>query len=125
MNPADRDLKLMHAALVITWLGTTLVSALEWNGQSRTVLEQAGFTDRGVNNALIGLGIALDLAVGLALWLKPVRWVYLGALLAMAALTLTGTLIQPRLWLDPLGPLLKNLPIAAMLWFLANRKPTR
>ncbi len=125
MNTEDRDLRLMHAALVLTWLGTTLVSALEWNGASRTVLEQAGYTDRTVNNVLIGLGIAVDLTVGLALWLKPVRTVYLGALLAMAAMTLAGTVIQPRLWLDPLGPLLKNLPIAAMLWFLANRSAKR
>jgi hypothetical protein len=36
----------------------------------------------------------------------------------MTAMTVIGTALQPTLWLHPLGPLLKNLPIAAMLWFL-------
>jgi cation transport ATPase len=117
----DPDRRLMHATLVITWLATAAISVIEWNGQSRGVLQQAGITQRAVADALIALGIAVDLAVGLALWFRPGRTVYLGALLAMAAMTVTGTLIQPRLWLDPLGPLLKNLPIAAMLWVLARR----
>jgi cation transport ATPase len=120
-NLNDRDRRLMQATLVITWLATAAISVIEWNGQSRSVLQQAGITQRGMADALIALGIAVDLAVGLALWLRPGRNVYLGALLAMAAMTVTGTLIQPRLWLDPLGPLLKNLPIAAMLWVLARR----
>ena len=120
MDLDEPDRKLMHAALVITWLATALVSVAEWNGQSRQVLQQAGFTARGLQDALIALGVAVDVAVGLALWLKPGRRACLAALLAMAAMTATGTLIQPRLWLDPLGPLLKNLPIAAMLWVLAK-----
>ena len=36
----------------------------------------------------------------------------------LMAMTVIGTALQPALWLHPLGPLLKNLPIAAMLWFL-------
>jgi hypothetical protein len=32
-----------------------------------------------------------------------------------------GDLLQPALWLHPLGPLLKNLPIAALLWHLYRR----
>jgi hypothetical protein len=121
MDLDEPDRKLMHATLVITWLATAAVRVAEWNGQSRQVLQQAGFTARGLQDALIALGVAVDVAVGLALWLKPGRMAYLAALLAMAAMTVTGTFIQPRLWLDPLGPLLKNLPIAAMLWVLARR----
>lgn len=123
MTLYDRDRRLMHASLVITWLATALISTIEWNGQSRVVLLQAGITDHSMADVLIALGIAVDLGVGLALWLRPGRVVYLGALLAMAAMTLTGTIIQPRLWLDPLGPLLKNLPVAAMLWALSRPSP--
>jgi cation transport ATPase len=121
MSLAEPDRRLLHASLVITWLATAAFSVIGWNGASRGVLQQAGITDRGLQDALIALGIAVDVVVGLALWWKPGRTVYLGALLAMAAMTLTGTVIQPRLWLDPLGPLLKNLPIAAVLWVLARR----
>lgn len=58
------------------------------------------------------------MALGLALLLRPGRAIYLSALLLMTAMTVIGTALQPTLWLHPLGPLLKNLPIAAMLWFL-------
>lgn len=118
LDPTHR--KLMHASLVAVWLGTAVVSIVEWNGQSRQVLQQAGLTGRSLQDALIVLGIAVDVAVGLLLWLRPGRLAYLVALVAMAGMTVTGTLIQPRLWLDPLGPLLKNLPIAALLWALAR-----
>ena len=47
-----------------------------------------------------------------------VAWSVLNPLLMMIVMTLVGTVLQPALWLHPLGPLLKNLPIAAMLWFL-------
>jgi hypothetical protein len=33
----------------------------------------------------------------------------------MLAMTLAATALLPRLWLDPLGPLLKNLAILALL----------
>ncbi len=39
----------------------------------------------------------------------------------MSAMTLAATVLQPGLWLHPLGPLLKNLPIAALLWHLYRR----
>ncbi|MEW6706786.1 MAG: DoxX-like family protein [Pseudomonadota bacterium] len=121
MSLHANDRRLMHAALVATWLVTALVSIAGWNDHSRVVLAQAGITDRGTANVLIALGIAVDVAVGLALLLAPGRASYLVALAAMAGMTIAGTAIWPALWLDPLGPLLKNLPIAAMLWALARR----
>ena len=33
----------------------------------------------------------------------------------MGLMTAVATALQPPLWLDPLGALLKNLPIAALL----------
>jgi hypothetical protein len=36
-------------------------------------------------------------------------------------MTAVATFLQPALWLQPLGPLLKNLPIAALLWHLYGR----
>jgi hypothetical protein len=30
--------------------------------------------------------------------------------------------LNPGLWLHPLGPLLKNIPIAAVLWVLARKQ---
>ena len=38
----------------------------------------------------------------------------------MLGMTVVGTLLLPELWLDPLGRLSKNLPIAALLLIVAG-----
>ena len=67
---------------------------------------------------LIWGGAAVDLLLGLAMWLRPGRLVWGLALLATTAMTATATWVDPMLWWHPLGPLTKNLPIIALLWAL-------
>lgn len=123
-NPQQQAARLMHASLVVVWLGTALVSALDYlglsglNHEGARLLDQGGIGDTRWQALLIWSGLLADLALGLALLLRPGRASYLTALLLMVAMTVIGTALQPTLWLHPLGPLLKNLPIAAMLWFL-------
>ena len=105
----------LRASLIAVWLFTALASAIEFHGQSTALLQQAGIMDGRLQALLIGGGIAADLAVGLALWLRPGRASYGAALALMAAMTAAATLLLPALWLHPLGPLLKNLPMAALL----------
>lgn len=69
------------------------------------------------------MSAVLDALSGLALWLWPGRWAYTAALTAMLGMTMLATLLLPGLWLHPLGPLLKNLLIAAVLWLLCKRAP--
>ena len=120
IHTVPAPLRAMHASLIAVWLGTALVSALEHRGLSVQVLADAGIHDARWQALLIWSGLLADLAVGLALWLRPGRASYRAALLLMAAMTVVATVMQPSLWLHPLGPLLKNLPIAAALWLLAN-----
>ena len=114
----------MHATLVIVWLGTAAVSALDYfglsglNHEGARLLADGGISDTRWQAALIWSGLLADLLIGLALLLRPGRASYFVALFMMVAMTVIGTALQPTLWLHPLGPLLKNLPIAAMLWFL-------
>lgn len=121
LHPA---LKAMHATLVIVWLGTAAVSALDYfglsglNHEGARLLADGGISDTRWQVALIWSGLLADLLIGLALLLRPGRASYFFALFMMAAMTIIGTALQPTLWLHPLGPLLKNLPIAAVLWFL-------
>lgn len=123
-NPQKQAAQFMHASLVVVWLGTALVSALDYlglsglNHEGARLLDQGGIGDTSWQALLIWSGLLADLALGLALLLRPGRAIYLSALLLMTAMTVIGTALQPALWLHPLGPLLKNLPIAAMLWFL-------
>ena len=104
-----------RASLIAVWLGTAAVSALTANSQGATLL-RAGGVPEALHPWLIATGTAVDLLVGLAMWLAPSRRVYGTALAVMTMMTLVATVIDPSLWLHPLGPLLKNLPIAAMLW---------
>ena len=120
VNTVPCGQRLMHASLVIVWLGTALVSALEHKGLSARLLADAGILDTRWQALLVWSGLLADLAVGLALWLRPGRSSYLAALALMLAMTVTASVLQPALWLHPLGPLLKNLPIAAMLLHLMS-----
>ena len=123
-QPASHSMRAMHISLVIVWLGTALVSALDYLGLSgldhegARLLANGGISSPTWQVALIWSGLLTDLVLGLALMFRPGRYSYLAALLMMVVMTLIGTALQPALWLHPLGPLLKNLPIAAMLWFL-------
>lgn len=121
MTRSDDD-RLLRASLVAVWLLTAVASLVELNGQSRELLAAAGIASPPwlVQLLIVG-GAAADLCVGIALWRWPGRASYAAALALMLAMTLVATVLQPSLWLHPLGPLLKNLPIAALLWHLYRR----
>lgn len=122
-RPGD-DTRLLRFSLVAVWLFTAVASLVEMNGQSRDVLAAAGIAspEWWVQSLIVG-GAAADLAVGIALWRWPGRASYATAFALMLAMTAVATVLQPGLWLHPLGPLLKNLPIAALLWHLYRRAP--
>ncbi|WP_298209193.1 DoxX-like family protein [Acidovorax sp.] len=114
---------LLRWSLVFVWLATAIVSVWELHGQSRELLAglPAAWTTGAapwLPSAIILAGAAADALLGLWLALRPGRSAYLAALLLMAAMTLLATAIHPAWWLHPLGPLTKNLPIAAILWVL-------
>ena len=113
----------LRLSLVFVWLWTAVVSVWELQGQSRELLVAGGVSDTNVANALVLAGAALDAILGLWLLLRPTRPAYLLALATMLVMTLVATVLSPYLWLHPLGPLSKNIPIAVVLWVLA-RKPT-
>ncbi len=116
------DDRLLRWSLVAVWLFTGIASLIELNGQSREVLAAAGIASPPwLVQCLIVGGAVADIAIGIALWRWPGRASYAAALALMLAMTLVATVLQPSLWLHPLGPLLKNLPIAALLWHLHRR----
>ena len=108
----------LHLSLVAVWLGTALASGVEAEAQAIQLLRDAGVTDPRWQSTLTWGGIAADVLVGLALWQRPGRASCAAALAMTALMTIAATVLQPTLWLHPLGPLLKNLPIAAALWLL-------
>ena len=110
----------LRYSLVFVWLATASASLWERNGQSAALLQHAGMQDARVIQWAIGGGAAVDAALGIAMWRWPSRSIYLAALAMMIVMTLIATVLEPSLWLHPLGPLTKNAPIAVALWVLAN-----
>jgi len=104
-------------ALVLLWLGTALVSCIELNGQSQALLQNTRLPANW-QAPITGGGALLDAALGLAIWRRHSRSVYLAAGATMLIMTLIASALLPALWLDPLGCLSKNLPIAALLFIL-------
>ena len=119
VDPLEK--RYLRLSLVFVWLWTAGVSVWELQGQSRDLLFAGGLTNIEVANTLVLAGAALDAILGLWLWLRPTRPAYLLALATMVLMTLVATVLSPYLWLHPLGPLSKNIPIAVVLWLLARR----
>lgn len=121
LTPKDRTW--LRLSLVFVWLATAIVSVWELDGQSRQLLTVARLHDPSWGLLLTLGGAGVDAMLGLAMLLWPSRRVYLGALAIMLVMTGVATFVDGALWLHPLGPLTKNIPIAAVLWVLA-RKPS-
>jgi hypothetical protein len=116
------DHSFLRFSLVFVWLVTAVVSVWELHGQSSALLVSAGISGALETRMLVWGGAAIDAMLGLALWFWPGRKTYLSALGFMLLMTVIATWVQPTLWLHPLGPLTKNIPIAAVLWVLAKSR---
>ena len=106
------------AALVVVWLGTALASAWTADTIGPALLAAQPRLPPSWHPWLIWGGAGVDLALGLAMWLRPGRFVWGAALAATLGMTAIASWIDPTLWWHPLGPLTKNLPIIALLWAL-------
>lgn len=118
-----RSQSALRFSLIFVWLVTGLVSSWEARGQSEQLLLATGVNDPLMVKILVWGGASVDLAIGLAMWFAPSRKVYLAALVTMLLMTAVATLLMPTLWLHPLGPLTKNVPIAVILLILARDSP--
>lgn len=121
MTPQTR--RWLRWSLAAVWLLTAWVSLWELNGASRQLLWDAGWQNADWIQAVIISGALLDALLGLALLRYDRARVYHAALAATVVMTVLGTCLLPGLWLHPLGPMLKNLPIVALLWALAQESP--
>ncbi|HJT05453.1 MAG TPA: NAD(P)H-binding protein [Stellaceae bacterium] len=103
---------LLRFTLATLWLGSGLVGLVV--PISSSAAELLAVASPAFRTLLVWLSCGLDIAVGVAL---VARWrprvtagVQIGAIVTYTAIL---SLLRPALWLDPFGPLLKNLPIIA------------
>jgi hypothetical protein len=117
-----RDVNLLRGALVVVWLGAALVGVLQWRDEAN-LLAVAHVVDPWAVRGLLGGAVFVNTMLGVLMWLWPGRRVYLAALGILAAGTLGATVVAPMLWLSALGPLLKNVVMAAVLVVLIRHEP--
>jgi uncharacterized protein YbjT (DUF2867 family) len=95
------------------WVATGLVALGPGFDAARQLMEQAG-AGRLAGAGVIAGAIA-DIAIGIGTAIRPwARAALLAALAVSLLYVIGGTILLPRLWADPLGALLKIVPIVAL-----------
>jgi uncharacterized protein YbjT (DUF2867 family) len=100
--------------LCLFWVSTALVSIGPGWGYGIGLMREGGI--EGTPAALtVVAGALADLTIGIAIAYRPTSRYGLYAAIAISfAYSLIGTILVPRLWADPLGPILKIWPIIVL-----------
>jgi hypothetical protein len=115
------SLPLLRASVAVVWIVTGILSLGVYpRDESYALLARTGATGLAATALLYGAAV-LDLAFGvlaLALAGRARRWLWR----AMAALIVAYSIIiavrLPEFWVHPYGPMLKNIPLIALLVLL-------
>ncbi|MGE5650793.1 MAG: SDR family oxidoreductase [Bacillota bacterium] len=108
-------LPLFRATLAVVWIVTGLLSlGLYPVADSLAMLGRVGLHGTAAQVALYGAAL-LDCAFGIATLAIPRRALWRLQIALILGYTAVITLFLPQYWLHPFGPVLKNLPILALL----------
>lgn len=96
------------------WLATGLISFGPGWDIGKAMLREGGLGET-FSDVTIAAGALADIVIGLAILYRPTaRYGLLAALAISFAYAIIGTILVPRLWADPLGPMLKIWPIIVL-----------
>jgi uncharacterized protein YbjT (DUF2867 family) len=106
---------LVFVVLSLFWIATGLMAlGPGWERGVGLVLE--GGVKHGLAEAAVVAGAAADIGIGIGIALRRTTRRALYAALALSlAYAIIGTVLVPRLWIDPIGPLLKIWPIMVLI----------
>ncbi len=105
----------IRAVLVLLWLASALLGLAYGGAATANLIRALGLSPALADPMRIGSSM-LDFGIaGLVLGDSTARLATMVQLVAVAGYTLVIGLAVPGLWLDPLGPLLKNLPILVLI----------
>lgn len=97
--------------LGLFWIMTGLITSFLEPEPGLNIIKDLGFSQSLAHVALY-LSCFIDIALGLLLIMKPkITIICLLQIIVVCVYTLMLTVLKPNLWLDPLGPLMKNIPI--------------
>lgn len=107
-----------RVSLAFMWLYTSLVSALlPRESGVLELLARCGF-EGGAGVAALVFSCSLNIALGLLALQRPVPWAHALQFGAVLAYTGMAAWHMPELTLDHCGPLVKNLPVLALITLL-------
>ncbi len=116
---------LLRLALALLWIGSGVVGLLQPAETIRTIGAGLGLPSN-VALAIAGVASLIDIAIGSAvLFRKKPGLLAVIQLVAVLAYTVALSWAEPSLWLDPFGPLLKNVPILAAILLNAGLERNR
>lgn len=103
---------LLRIGLGLFWIASGLIPLFDpARAQALDLLQRAGL-EGGMAMAAFWGGAAADILLGgMALMDRHVRLAGLGMIAVTAAYLAASSFTLPQLWLDPLGPLVKTLPL--------------
>jgi uncharacterized protein YbjT (DUF2867 family) len=114
-------LPLAIGVLALFWIGSGAI-ALANPAHAADILLARGVSD-GVARAVVFGGAGLDIALGLAILIRPLaRFACLAMIIATLGYLAGSAVLAPDLWLDPLAPMLKatlSIPLALFAAALA------
>lgn len=110
-------------AFALFWIASGVIGLARLESAAAIVTPRLGAS---LATASVVVGALADIAIGVAMlmrrWLRP-------ACLAAVALSLVylalGTVFTPHLWADPLGPLVKIIPVIGLALMLAAQAEER
>lgn len=120
MTPSTRGIEYALAAL---WLWSGLQAPLSGWDASIALLQRLPLPASWAAPLFLA-ACGLDLAFGLLTLLRPRRALWRCQAVVVASYSLALALWLPENWLHPFAPLMKNLPILAMLLWLGARRET-
>ncbi len=102
---------LVFSVFPLFWIATGIISL--GPGRERGInLVMEGGLSRAMALLLTICGALADIVIGLAIAYRPTaRQGLYAAFLISVVYTIIGTILVPRLWVDPLGPMLKIAPV--------------
>ncbi|MES2070249.1 MAG: SDR family oxidoreductase [Pseudomonadota bacterium] len=117
----------LRCALAALWLATGVLSLGVYPvSSSLELLAALGLHGSTAIGVLYGAAV-FDIAMGLACLLFPRRTLWLLQIMVVLGYTALVSVYLPQFWLHPFGPILKNIPILAILVVLygSEQKPSR
>lgn len=103
------------AALALTWIASAILGLAHGAARTNELVSAIGLPLSWATPLRVG-GSVLDLAIAAVLLVAVrTRFVTLVQLAVVAGYTVVIGIGLPSIWLDPLGPLLKNLPFIALI----------